>query len=114
MKEQFDQAMKHASQKHQSSSYSHDKDYNTILSPNEEKGYAKWKEKNAPKDSGHDYDLRGAYKEGFKPDEKTHHWSDKYKKPNHPTFSVESKYAKEAPEKAGHWEGEKYIKPKRK
>ena len=85
--------------------------YDTKLSSSEEKDFQKWKSKNAPNDSGVDYDLRGAYKEGLKRDPSNQHFSDKYKKPNHPTFSDQSKYAKDAPEKAGHWEGETYRPP---
>lgn len=112
MSNDYESVVNHAHSKRESGSY--DASYNTKLTSEEEKGYQKWKAKYAPHDSGYDYDLKGAYKEGFKPDPITHHWSDKYKKPNHPTFSNESKYAKNAPEKAGHWEGEKYIPPKRK
>ncbi len=41
------------------------------------------------------------------------HWPDTFKKPNHPTFSVESQYAK-GPDaaKAGRWQGETFIPPK--
>ena len=85
--------------------------YDTRLNPQEEEKFQQWKQKNAPRDSGADYDLRGAFKEGLTPDKQSGHWSDKYKKPNHPTFSVESKYAKDEPEKAGHWEGNKYRPP---
>ncbi len=83
--------------------------YNTKLSDDEEKKFQIWKAKYAPNDSGDDYDLRGAFKAGLKPDPKTGHWPDTFKKPNHPTFSNESKYAKDAPEKAGSWKGEQYI-----
>ena len=91
--------------------------YDTKLLPSEEMKFQQWKSKNAPNDTGEDYDLRGAYMEGLSSDPKTKHWSDKYKKPNHPTFSNESIYAKDEPEKAGHWEGEhhdQYVPPKRK
>lgn len=84
--------------------------YTTQLSPIQEQEFQRWKAVYAPKDSGKDYDLRGAFKEGLEPG-KDGHWSDKYKKPNHPTFSDQSIYAKDAPEKAGHWDGDKYIKP---
>lgn len=89
----------------------HDANYNTRLSPSEEKDFAGWKAKNAPNDSGVDYDLRGAYKAHLEKDIKSGHWSDRFKKPNHPTFSDQSQYAKEAPEKAGHWNGDVYVKP---
>ena len=83
-------------------------EYETVLTPEEEVDFKKWKTANAPRDSGFDYDLRGAYKGGLKP-AANGHWSDKYKKPNHPTFSVESIYATgENKKKAGTWEGEVY------
>ena len=85
--------------------------YDTQLSSEDESKYQDWKKKYAPKDSGSDYDLRGAFKAGVKPDPETGHWPDTFKKPNHPTFSNESVYAKFAPEKAGHWEGDKFIPP---
>lgn len=77
--------------------------FNTKLSPSEEKQFQQWKSEYAPKDSGYDYDLRGAYKEGFKPSENGH-WPDKYKKPNEPTFSNQSNYAKQYPNLAGAWD----------
>lgn len=87
--------------------------YDTALSPDDETKFQKWKGVNAPKDSGEDYDLRGAYKEGLSK-QANGHWSDKYKKPNHPTFSDQSQYAKDTPEKAGHWKGDTYIAPRHK
>ena len=79
--------------------------YETKLTPDEEKGYQEWKKKNAPNDSGQDYDLRGAYKAGVEPDPQTGHMPDTYKKPNHPTFSNESQYSKDRPDLAGQWTG---------
>lgn len=87
--------------------------FETKLNDTEEVEFQKWKKQYAPKDSGHDYDLRGAFKAGLKPDSKTGHWPDTFKKPNHPTFSNESKYAKDRPDLAGHWEGDKYVPPKK-
>jgi hypothetical protein len=86
--------------------------FDTELTPEEETDFTKWKQQYAPKDSGADYDLRGAFKAGLTPDPKTGHWPDTFKKPNHPTFSDESQYAPEAPEKAGHWNGDTFIRPK--
>ena len=86
--------------------------YETSLTPEEEKNFQIWKGKNAPNDSGRDYDLRGAFKAGLQPDEKTKHWPDTFKKPGHPTFSDQSIYAKDRPDLAGHWEGEKYTPAK--
>lgn len=87
--------------------------YDTALSADEESAFQGWKQRYAPKDSGEDYDLRGAFKAGVTPDAASGHWPDTYKKPNHPTFSVESQYAKDAPDRAGRWEGETYIPPSR-
>lgn len=87
-------------------------DYNTRLDDDDEKKFQSWKSKNAPNDSGADYDLRGAYKAGNSADPKTGHWDDTFKKPNHPTFSTFSKYAKDAPDKAGTWDGDKYVPPR--
>lgn len=85
--------------------------YDTQLTPDKERNFQKWKAVFAPDDSGVDYDLRGAYQAGLKPDAKGH-WPDRFKKPNHPTFSNESQYAvgKDAA-KAGRWRDEKFIPP---
>lgn len=79
----------------------------TPLTPDEEATFGKWKSQYAPKDSGGDYDLRGAFKAGIKPDPQSGHWPDTYKKPNHPTFSDESQYSKQG--NPGHWDGETFI-----
>lgn len=85
--------------------------FDTKLSPQDEQSFQAWKAKYAPNDSGADYDLRGAFKSGLTPDPQTGHWPDTFKKPNHPTFSDQSQYAKDAPDKAGHWQGNTYIPP---
>lgn len=85
-----------------------DEKYDTKLGPEEEGSFQRWKSRFAPKDSGQDYDLRGAYKSGAA-QSKNGHWPDTFKKPNHPTFSNQSKYAPYAPNKAGSWQGEKYT-----
>src|SRR4051812_40735246 len=82
--------------------------FDTALSPAEEQQFQTWKRRVAPNDSGEDYDLRGAFKAGVTPDPKTNHWPDTFKKPNEPTFSNESQYARipyKAAATAGHWEG---------
>lgn len=79
--------------------------YDTPLTPAEQQAFSVWKAKYAPKDSGADYDLQGAFKAGLVPDAATGHWPDTFKKPNHPTFSVESQYAPLAPHLAGSWGG---------
>lgn len=88
--------------------------YNTQLAPDDERAFQRWKARYAPNDSGYDYDLRGAYQAGLKPDAKTGHWPDTYKKPNHPTFSDQSRYASAAPDRAGQWDGDTYVPPKQK
>jgi hypothetical protein len=82
--------------------------FNTQLTPEELAAYELWKRQMAPRDSGYDYDFRGAFKDNFSPDPANGHWRDKYKKPNHETFSVESQYAPQAIERAGYWTGETY------
>jgi hypothetical protein len=83
--------------------------FDTPLSTAQEQQFQTWKQQNAPNDSGYDYDLRGAFKAGVTPDPDTGHWPDTYKKPNHPTFSNQSIYAKIRPDLAGHWEGETLV-----
>lgn len=71
--------------------------------------YEQWKEIYAPHDSGEDYDLHGAFKAGLVPNPNGH-WPDTFKKPNHPTFSVESIYAIGIDRtRAGRWKNNKYI-----
>lgn len=82
--------------------------FETQLSGVEEQTFQNWKAVHAPKDSGMDYDLRGAFKAGLKPGPDGH-WPDTYKKPNHPTFSDESIYSSLAGTKPGRWVGDKFI-----
>ncbi|HKO93453.1 MAG TPA: hypothetical protein VJU61_20005 [Polyangiaceae bacterium] len=86
--------------------------FETALDANEEARFQEWKRRYAPNDSGADYDLRGAFKAGVEPDPENGHWPDTWKKPNHPTFSDQSQYARLAPSKAGSWRGETYVPPK--
>ena len=86
--------------------------FDTVLTPDEEKEFKIWKSKYAPNDSGADYDLRGAFKAGVVPagaeaGKDEGHFPDTYKKPNHPTFSDQSIYAKFG--NPGHWEGDTYV-----
>lgn len=85
-----------------------DTKYDTKLPKGKEKEYSQWVESlplNLRDD--HDYDLRGAFLEGLKPD-KYGHMSDKYKKPWHPTFSNESIYSTKDMQ-GGHWEGDEFV-----
>lgn len=102
--------------------------YETKLSKKEEKEFEAWLKKSKEdgtileEDDGQDYDFRGFWKDKIKnasdKDEdysSETHFLDTYKKPNHETFSVESKYAKGNLKKyAGTWNGDTYIPPKEK
>jgi hypothetical protein len=79
--------------------------YTTALNPADELRYQVWRSM-LPKALQYDgdYDLRGAYQDGLKPSDNAH-FNDKYKKPNHPTFSDESMYS--TPENpGGTWAGD--------
>ena len=69
--------------------------YNTVLSPKEEIAFNIAKS-NSPfkNDSGIDYDYRGFYEKygNLTPQATNGHLTDEFKKPIHPTFSIESKY----------------------
>lgn len=67
-------------------------DYNTALTPEEEKAYQDWAAANGKGNDTYDYDLRGAYKSGAATSANGH-LPDTYKKPNHPTFSDQSQYS---------------------
>lgn len=83
-----------------------DPTYGTRLAPDQEKKYQEWKAK-LPKNLQYegDYDLRGLWKENqnVKPSANLH-FPDKYKLPNHPTFSDESIYFNDKTKgRAGRW-----------
>lgn len=86
----------------------HDTHYNTVLTPIEELQFRNWRMK-LPQNlqSDYDYDLRGAFINGYEPDENGH-MTDLFKKPNHPTFSYESYYSNHD-HIGGDWDGEKFI-----
>ena len=59
-----------------------------------------------------DYDLKGFYKENpnWTPNDPNSHMTDKYKLPNHPTFSNESMYFNLSnKDSAGYWQNNMYI-----
>ena len=69
--------------------------YNTTLSSEEEAQFQKWAQQQGGEGDVYDYDLRGAWKElksGEMSEDARGHLGDKYKKPNHPTFSDQSQY----------------------
>jgi len=73
--------------------------YNTPLTPEEEAQYRQ--DMGAKADDTYDYDMRGFWKERGILDSRGHS-SDKFKKPNHPTFSDQSQYSNFATS-GGHW-----------
>ena len=68
-------------------------EWTTKLSPEQEKAYQEWRASLPPHlQNEDDYDLRGAFIEGAGTDERAH-MTDKFKKPNHITFSDGSQYS---------------------
>ena len=84
--------------------------YNTELSPEEELEFRDWAEKNNRTNDIYDYDIKGAWKEikaGTMTEDERHHLGDKYKKPNHPTFSNQSIYNNIDGYIGGEWQQDK-------
>lgn len=81
--------------------------YNTRLSPEDEAAYQAWAKQNGRENDVEDYDMRGAWLEAKQKGQSLAdgrgHYPDTYKKPNHPTFSNESKYNGEGGAKGGAW-----------
>lgn len=96
--------------------------YNTRLSPEDEAAYQAWAKKNGRENDVEDYDMRGAWLEakqkGVSLEDGRGHFPDTYKKPNHPTFSDQSKYNGEGGAKGGTWskteDGRDVFTPNRK
>jgi len=65
--------------------------YNTHLDPEQEGAFLQWAVKNNRLNDLNDYDMRGAWLAGAKQGGNGH-FTDKFKKPNHPTFSDQSIY----------------------
>lgn len=84
------------------------KKYNTPLSKAEEKAFQEWAVSESKKQGRNvlmdlqDYDLRGFWKNSQGYDDRGH-GTDEFKKPNHPTFSTESKYNGVDGNKGGEW-----------
>lgn len=81
--------------------------YQTTLTDGAEKAFGDNRQRYYGNDSGSDYDLRGAFAAG-ETRGTNGHMTDRFKKPNHETFSDESQYDK-GDGKAGHWVGEKFT-----
>ena len=79
--------------------------YNTQLTPEEEREFQAWAKAEGRERDVFNYDLRGAWKElksGTMSEDARGHLGDKYKKPNHPTFSDQSIYSTKE-NQGGHW-----------
>ena len=66
--------------------------YNTRLSPRDEALFQEWALLSGRLGDLEDYDLRGAWLKGYR-GRPGQHGPDTFKKPNHPTFSSESRYS---------------------
>lgn len=84
--------------------------FNTPIPSSQQEAFEIWKDKNAPNDDGSDYDLQGAFLAGLNPDKNRGHFPDIFKKPNHPTFSDQSKYNGVLSENGGIYQGGKWEK----
>ncbi len=92
---------------------------NTQLSPQQESGFQQWAPMNIPvldqlraMVGTSDYDYRGFYnnpmsQKGINPNDGQMHFTDWYKKPQHPTFSNESFYGFKG--NPGQWAGNSYL-----
>lgn len=86
--------------------------YNTKLSADDEQNFQTWAKANPRLGNTYDYDSRGFWKAGAQ-EADNGHGSDKWKKPNHPTFSNESQYSGKDGNVGGEWgkDGAKTFTP---
>jgi hypothetical protein len=77
-------------------------EYNTPLTPQEEEQFQTWAQQNGRARDTFDYDIRGAWKADARA-ASNGHLPDTWKKPNHPTFSTESRYNGAHGEAGGAW-----------
>ena len=82
-------------------------DYETKLSAKKEAEYQAWLKEQAEKKGrsieSPDYDMRGFFNDPKSETGENGHYPDTYKKPNHPTFSDESKYHGVDGNEGGQW-----------
>lgn len=76
--------------------------YNTKLSAGDEAKFQEWAKDHPKLASTYDYDARGFFKAGAG-EAANGHGSDEFKKPNHPTFSDQSKYHGVDGNEGGKW-----------
>ena len=99
-------------------------DYTTALTSDEQIKFNQWADTMKkqglinPNDNFNDYDMQGYWKNevlnntNLANGNAQNHFTDKYKKPNHATFSDESMYATGDNKKyAGHWNNNEFIAP---
>lgn len=79
--------------------------YNTKLSADEEKKFEAWAKDAGREGDVADYDLRGWWKKNGSKNTQGH-LTDEFKKPNHPTFSKESRYNGVDGYEGGEWSGD--------
>lgn len=83
---------------------------NTPLDDNEHQAFLNWaKQKmiNVPEQLKN-YDIQGFYKSGLGQSENGH-FTDEFKKPNHPTFSDQSIYSNPEQLSGGHWNEDSFT-----
>lgn len=78
--------------------------YNTPLTPEEEKAFQAWANQSGRLQDLYDYDVRGWWKSTGGQVDARGHGTDQFKKPNHPTFSTESQYHGKAGLQGGSWD----------
>lgn len=84
--------------------------YNTALSPQDEQAFQQWTQDQSAKTGrnvagdSYDYDLRGWYQQNGPQDLTGAHLTDEFKKPNHPTFSDQSRYNGVNGMQGGQWQ----------
>lgn len=78
--------------------------WNTLVPKDKVKAYRAYLQRYHKDDrEAETYDIKGAFLAGEKPDEYGH-MTDRYKKPNHPTFSTDSQYHGRDGEEGGTWD----------
>lgn len=77
--------------------------FNTQLSAADEAAFQKWLTAAGRAGDLRDYDMRGAWLENRGKQAANGHFTDRYKKPNHPTFSTESQYSGGENGTGGQW-----------
>lgn len=83
--------------------------YNTALPTDDENRFRDWATRAKRSGDLRDYDMRGWWAENKPTGTVAGHMTDKWKKPNHPTFSNESVYSGRDGERGGVWMGDAFY-----